>query len=111
MKAIFNKRPKLPRLGRKKPCTSSLFEIAFQKGAELTPRSLDELPLGQPARVVLVRGGGGLAVRLMEMGLTPGAAIMVIKRAPFGDPLEVRVRDFHISLRKADAARVTVESK
>jgi ferrous iron transport protein A len=65
--------------------------------------------MGQAARVVKVQGEGSLSIRLMEMGLTPGTVVALIKRAPLGDPLEVRVRDYHVSLRKADAARVEVE--
>ena len=61
--------------------------------------------------MVEVEGGGALAIRLMEMGLTPGTRVVLIKRAPLGDPLEIRVRDYHVSLRKRDAARVSVEVK
>jgi len=49
-----------------------------------------------------------MAVRLLEMGLTPGTMIQLVKRAPLGDPLEVRVRGCHVSLRTAEAAHVRV---
>jgi ferrous iron transport protein A len=73
-----------------------------------TPQTLSQLARGESARVVAVAGGGSMAVRLLEMGLTPGTMIQLVKRAPFGDPLEVRVRGCHVSLRAAEAAQVRV---
>jgi ferrous iron transport protein A len=64
---------------------------------------------GRRARVVAIKGGGALSLRLMEMGLVPGTEIAVIKRAPFGDPIELRVRGFHLSLRREEAERVEVD--
>ena len=55
-----------------------------------------------------VEGGGALTLRLLEMGLVPGTKVSVIKRAPLGDPLELRVRGYHLSLRRAEATRVGV---
>ena len=60
------------------------------------------------ARVTTITGGGALSLRLMEMGLVPGTDVVVIKRAPLGDPIELRVRGFHLSLRHEEAARVEV---
>lgn len=73
------------------------------------PETLDELPIGQAARVAGVEGGGSMAIRLLEMGLVPGTRVRLIKRAPLGDPIEVQVRGYHISLRKAEARRVRLE--
>ena len=70
--------------------------------------SLDALEAGRPARVMAVRGSGALARRLMEMGVVPGAPIRVIKAAPLGDPLEVRVRNYHLALRRSEAQTVSV---
>ena len=70
--------------------------------------SLDALEAGTPARVVAVRGSGALARRLMEMGFVPGAPVRVIKAAPLGDPLEVRVRNYHLALRRSEAQTVSV---
>ena len=70
--------------------------------------SLDALSLGTPARVLAVRGSGALARRLMEMGFVPGAPVRVIKAAPLGDPLEVRVRNYHLALRRSEAQTVSV---
>lgn len=68
--------------------------------------TLADLELGARARVQAVLGGGGLALRLLEMGFVPGTVVTLVKRAPFGDPLELRVRGAHVSLRRAEAARI-----
>ena len=70
--------------------------------------SLDGLSAGTPARVLAVRGEGAVARRLMEMGVVPGAPVRVIKAAPLGDPLEVRVRNYHLALRRSEAQTITV---
>jgi len=70
--------------------------------------SLDALEAGRHARVVAVRGSGAVARRLMEMGVVPGAPVRVIKAAPLGDPLEVRVRNYHLALRRSEAQTVSV---
>src|ERR687897_329977 len=66
------------------------------------------LEAGRHARVTAVRGSGALARRLMEMGVVPGAPVRVIKAAPLGDPLEVRVRNYHLALRRSEARTITV---
>jgi ferrous iron transport protein A len=78
------------------------------QGARAEALSLDSLPAGAPARVVAVEGSGPVARRLMEMGVVPGAPVRVIKTAPLGDPLEVRVRNYHLALRRAEAQTITV---
>jgi ferrous iron transport protein A len=70
--------------------------------------SLDSLRMGEHARVLAVRGEGAVARRLMEMGVVPGAPVRVIKAAPLGDPLEVRVRNYHLALRRSEAQTITV---
>lgn len=70
--------------------------------------SLDALEAGRHARVVAVHGTGAVARRLMEMGVVPGAPVRVIKAAPLGDPLEVRVRNYHLALRRSEAQTVFV---
>ena len=70
--------------------------------------SLDALEAGRHARVTAVRGSGAVARRLMEMGVVPGAPVRVIKSAPLGDPLEVRVRNYHLALRRSEAQTVSV---
>jgi Fe2+ transport system protein FeoA len=70
--------------------------------------SLARLPAGTQARVVCVKGSGQIARRLMEMGVVPGAPVRVIKAAPLGDPIEIRVRGYHLALRLAEAATILV---
>jgi ferrous iron transport protein A len=69
---------------------------------------LNCLPHGVGARVVGVRGAGAVSRRLMEMGVVPGAPVRVIKAAPLGDPLEVRVHSYHLALRRNEAQAITV---
>jgi ferrous iron transport protein A len=70
--------------------------------------SLANLPIGAQGRVVAVNGTGAVARRLMEMGVVPGAQVRVIKTAPLGDPIEVRVRGYHLALRRNEAQTITV---
>ncbi len=70
--------------------------------------SLDQLKVGQRARVTALDGSDALIQRLLEMGLLEGEEIEVVGFAPLGDPLEIRLRDYRLSLRKSEAARVQV---
>ena len=70
--------------------------------------TLNALPHGREARVVSVEGEGAIARRLMEMGVVPGAPVCVIKAAPLGDPIEVRVRGYHLAVRRAEAQTILV---
>jgi Fe2+ transport system protein FeoA len=72
--------------------------------------TLDQLPLGQSAKVVKLIGTTAVRRRLMEMGITPATTIEAIRRAPMGDPLDVKIRGYHLSLRKDEAASVEVAS-
>src|SRR5438874_13262818 len=71
--------------------------------------SLDQLRIGQCAVITSVEGGDALGQRLLEMGLLEGEPVEVLGFAPFGDPMEVRLRDYRLSLRKREAARGSVE--
>ena len=70
--------------------------------------NLTNLPIGATARVVAVNGNNAIAKRLMEMGVVPGVSVRVIKAAPFGDPLEIRVRGYHLAMRKNEADAIEV---
>jgi ferrous iron transport protein A len=83
---------------------------AIQTTVEATVSSLANLPIGAPARVIAVSGTGAIARRLMEMGVVPGAQVRVIKAAPLGDPIEVRVRGYHLALRRTEAQTITVSA-
>jgi ferrous iron transport protein A len=60
------------------------------------------------ARVISVAGEGAVSLRLMQMGVVPGVAIRVVKTAPLGDPIQIRVRDYDLLLRRVEAQRITV---
>lgn len=70
---------------------------------------LADLPIGTRARVLHIAGDGEVSARLLEMGLTPGVEVLLVGRAPLGDPLELELRGYRLSLRKAEAAGVEVE--
>lgn len=63
------------------------------------------------AKVVAVRGGGRIAQRLMEMGVVPGVSIQVIKSAPFGDPIEIRLLGYSLAIRRNEASAIEVEGQ
>ena len=71
--------------------------------------SLDQLRVGQQARINSVAGADALVQRLLEMGLVDGEQLEVVGVAPLGDPIEVRLRDYRLSLRRTEAARIHVE--
>ena len=73
--------------------------------------TLDILPLGQNAVITSVGGEGPLRCRLLDMGRIPKTAVRVEKVAPLGDPIELRVRGYALSLRKEDARNIEVEVK
>jgi ferrous iron transport protein A len=71
--------------------------------------SLDQLRTGERARVLAVEGGDAIGQRLLEMGLLEGEEVEVLGFAPLGDPMEISLRDYRLSLRRAEAARVEVK--
>lgn len=72
-------------------------------------KTLREAEIGQTVKVVKLHGEGAVKRRIMDMGLTKGVEVYVRKVAPLGDPVEVTVRGYELSLRKADAEMVEVE--
>lgn len=72
-------------------------------------KTLREIPCGQAARVKKLTGEGAVRRRIMDMGITKGVEVFVRKVAPLGDPVEVTVRGYELSLRKADAEMIEVE--
>ncbi|NIP85582.1 MAG: hypothetical protein GTO03_08475 [Planctomycetales bacterium] len=71
---------------------------------------LSEFEIGQSGRVVSVAGHDSVGRRLLEMGLTRGCPVTLVGTAPLGDPLELEVRGYRLSVRRSEAARVEVES-
>lgn len=72
-------------------------------------RTLKEAKVGQTVKVVKLHGEGAVKRRIMDMGITKGVEVHIRKVAPLGDPLEVTVRGYELSLRKADAEMIEVE--
>jgi ferrous iron transport protein A len=70
---------------------------------------LNELAVGGKARVTNILGADEIGTRLLEMGLTPGASVAVLGTAPLGDPIELELRGYRLSVRKSEAARVEIE--
>ena len=71
-------------------------------------RSLVDLPLGQNAEIASIDCERRLSRRLMEMGLLPGTRVRLVRVAPLGDPIELRVRNYSLSVRRAEAAKIGV---
>jgi ferrous iron transport protein A len=70
--------------------------------------TLDQLRAGQRAKIHSLQGADSLVQRLLEMGLMEGEEVEVVGFAPLGDPMEIRLPDYRLSLRRTEAARVTV---
>ena len=70
--------------------------------------TLASLSVGSRAKVTRIEGADELSCRLMEMGLTPGVEVALVGMAPLGDPLELEVRDYRLSIRKSEATKVEV---
>jgi len=76
---------------------------------EATKKTLRDVKIGSTVKVVKLHGEGAVKRRIMDMGITKGVEIFVRKVAPLGDPVEIMVRNYELSLRKADAEMVEVE--
>ena len=72
-------------------------------------KKLHEFNIGESGIIVKVDGEGRLRRRLFDMGVTPGANVMLRKKAPLGDPLEIKIRGYELTLRKSEASLVTLE--
>ena len=75
-----------------------------------TDQKLSELALGASARVKSFPKVGTAFLRLREMGLLPGTSVTFVRSAPMGDPIEIKVRGYHLSLRREEADQITVET-
>lgn len=70
---------------------------------------LSELKKGDSGKILKIRGEAGFRGRLQDMGLIPGCVFKIVKTAPLGDPLDIYVRGYHLSLRKEEAGLILVE--
>jgi ferrous iron transport protein A len=84
--------------------------VNVQHTGDALVRSLDELAPGESGVIVRLDTEEAIARRLMELGLVPGTAVEVVRRAPLGDPVELRLRQVHLSIRRSEAARIHVTS-
>ena len=75
---------------------------------EFTMRSLATVNIGTTTQVVDVSGDDNTSLRLLEMGLTPGVEVTIVGTAPLGDPVELELRGYRLSIRRNEAARVVV---
>jgi ferrous iron transport protein A len=72
--------------------------------------TLDRLAPGERGIILRIEGDLGIARRLMELGLVPGTEVEVVRHAPLGDPVELRIRQVHLSIRRSEATRIHVEA-
>lgn len=72
--------------------------------------TLDVLPIGQEAVITKVGGEGALRCRLLDMGIIPKTKVRIVKVAPMGDPIELHLRDYSLTIRKDDARKIEVEA-
>ena len=72
-------------------------------------KTLREVPVGSTVKVVKLHGEGAVKRRIMDMGITRGTQVYVRNVAPLGDPIEVTVRNYELSIRKADAEMIEIE--
>ena len=72
-------------------------------------KTLREIRIGQTAKVIKLHGEGAVKRRIMDMGITKGVEVYLRKVAPLGDPIEITVRGYELSIRKADAEMIEVE--
>ncbi len=70
---------------------------------------LSQLTVGEKGVIVAVNGEGAIRRRLFDMGITPGAEVYLRKKAPLGDPIEIAIRGYELTLRKAEAAHVEIK--
>lgn len=83
---------------------------AQRKELVIKMKTLKESKVGDTVRVVKLHGEGAVKRRIMDMGLTKGVDVQIRKVAPLGDPIEVTVRGYELSIRKADAEMIEVEN-
>ena len=72
--------------------------------------TLDKLPIGKTAKIISVGGEGALRLRLLDMGLIPKTSVKIIKVAPMGDPIELFIRGYSLTIRLDDAKKIEIET-
>lgn len=72
-------------------------------------RFLEDLKCGECACVECIQGGGAIRRRMMDMGIVPGVELEVVRRAPFGGPLQVRLKGYYLAMRRGECAKIVVK--
>lgn len=90
------------------PCVVDFFNWLYKINCCKHMKTVKDMRVGQKASVVKVHGEGALRRRIMDMGITKGVEIRLRKFAPLGDPMELTVRGYELSLRKADAEMIEI---
>ena len=83
--------------------------INSKKEGKGMPITLKDLKVGEEGKIVELKGGGGVISRLLSMGVVPGTIVKVEKIAPLGDPIDILILGYHLSLRKEEAEKIIVE--
>ena len=73
--------------------------------------TIDDLKVGQSGTIAQVGGEGALRLRVLDMGLIPGTKVTLRKVAPMGDPIQIQVRGYELTIRREDAARITLKEE
>ena len=71
--------------------------------------TIDDLKIGQSGTIATVGGEGALRLRFLDMGLIPGTKVLLQKIAPMGDPIQIQVRGYELTIRREDAQRITLQ--
>jgi len=73
--------------------------------------TIDDLKIGQSGTIATVGGEGALRLRFLDMGLIPGTSVLLQKVAPMGDPIQIQVRGYELTIRREDARRITLREE
>lgn len=87
----------------------SYLMLIFHKGYDIMTKTVDKLSPGEKGIVKSLGSFGAVRRHIIDMGITPGAVIIMRKTAPMGDPIEINVRGYELSIRKSEAQTITVE--
>ena len=89
-------------------CIEGTIETQTTKEGRCCTVTLNELPIGKTGRITKVGGEGALRCRLLDMGLIPKTLVKMQKMAPLGDPIEIHLRSYELTLRKEDAEKIEI---
>ncbi len=89
--------------------SNRLKKMKFKKGEKMTDKPLRELSSGEKGRIVRVAGSGSIRRRILDMGVVPDAVVEMERVAPLGDPVEIKIKGYHLSLRKDEASHIYVK--